>query len=105
MFDLGSLVTAPRGGFGGDRRERLARALDEADAVVIGAGAGLSTAAGLTYAGPRFEAIFGDFIERYRFADMYSGGLPPVWLLRGALGVLEPLHLVQPVREGAGHRL
>lgn len=77
MFDLGSLVTAPRGGFGGDRRERLARALDEADAVVIGAGAGLSTAAGLTYAGPRFEAIFGDFIERYRFADMYSGGFHP----------------------------
>lgn len=73
MFDLGSLVTAPRRGFGGDRRERLARALDEVDAVVIGAGAGLSTAAGLTYAGPRFEAIFGDFIERYRFADMYSG--------------------------------
>lgn len=77
MFDLGSLVTAPRGGFGGDRRERLARALDEADAVVIGAGAGLSTAAGLTYAGPRFEAIFGDFIERYRFHDMYSGGFHP----------------------------
>ena len=77
MFDLGSLVTAPRGGFGGDRRERLARSLDEADAVVIGAGAGLSTAAGLTYAGPRFEAIFGDFIERYRFADMYSGGFHP----------------------------
>ena len=77
MFDLGSLVTASRGGFGGDRRERLARALDEADAVVIGAGAGLSTAAGLTYAGPRFEAIFGDFIERYRFADMYSGGFHP----------------------------
>lgn len=77
MFDLGSLVTAPRGGFGGDRRERLARALDEADAVVIGAGAGLSTAAGLTYAGPRFEAIFGDFIERYCFQDMYSGGFHP----------------------------
>lgn len=77
MFDLGSLVTAPRGGFGGDRRERLERALDEADAVVIGAGAGLSTAAGLTYAGPRFEAIFGDFIERYRFQDMYSGGFHP----------------------------
>ena len=47
------------------------------DAVVVGAGAGLSTAAGLTYSDPRFEAIFGDFIEKYRFQDMYSGGFCP----------------------------
>ena len=43
---------------------RLRDAIREADAVVAGAGAGLSTAAGLTYAGERFERLFGDFIER-----------------------------------------
>ena len=74
MFDLGSLVRAPRGGLADAQREHLGRALDEADAVVVGAGAGLSTAAGLAYTGPRFEAIFGDFIEKYHFTDMYSGG-------------------------------
>ena len=57
--------------------ERLRRALDEADAVVIGAGAGLSTAAGYTYAGKRFDDLFGDFAARYGFADMYSGGFYP----------------------------
>ena len=50
---------------------RLRRALDEADAVVIGAGAGLSTAAGFTYNGERFERYFA---EKYGFHDMYSGG-------------------------------
>ena len=44
---------------------RLRRALDEADAVVIGAGAGLSTAAGFTYNGERFERYFSDFAEKY----------------------------------------
>ena len=53
---------------------RLRRALDEADAVVIGAGAGLSTAAGFTYSGARFERYFSDFAEKYGFHDMYSGG-------------------------------
>ena len=43
----------------------------------MGAGAGLSTAAGLTYAGPRFREHFADFIERYGFHDMYSGGFFP----------------------------
>ena len=53
---------------------RLRDALDQADAVVIGAGAGLSTAAGLTYSGERFERLFGDYIERYGFTDMYTAG-------------------------------
>ena len=73
MFSLGSLVAAPREGLTETQLGSLARALNEADAVVVGAGAGLSTAAGLTYDGPRFEAIFGDFIEKYRFQDMYPG--------------------------------
>ena len=57
--------------------ERLRRALDEADAVVIGAGAGLSAAAGFTYSGERFERYFSDFAEKYGFQDMYTGGFYP----------------------------
>ena len=57
--------------------ERLKQALDCADAVVIGAGAGLSASAGLTYSGERFEKHFGDFIEKYGIRDMYSGGFYP----------------------------
>lgn len=57
--------------------ERLAAAFDAADAVLVGAGAGLSTAAGLTYSGARFREHFSDFIEKYGFRDMYSGGFFP----------------------------
>ena len=57
--------------------ERLAEALENADAVLVGAGAGLSTAAGFTYSGARFEQHFADFRERYGFTDMYSGGFYP----------------------------
>ena len=60
-----------------DKIERLRQELDSADAVVIGAGAGLSTSAGFAYSGKRFEEFFGDFIEKYGFADMYSGGFYP----------------------------
>ncbi len=54
--------------------ERLKTAIAEADAVVIGAGAGLSTAAGFTYSGERFERYFSDFAAKYGIRDMYSGG-------------------------------
>ncbi len=57
--------------------ERLKKALDHADAVIIGAGAGLSTSAGFSYSGERFEANFADFISKYGFSDMYSGGFYP----------------------------
>ena len=57
--------------------KQLRGALDQADAVVIGAGAGLSTAAGLTYSGERFERLFGDFAAKYGIRDMYSGGFYP----------------------------
>lgn len=57
--------------------ERLKNELDTADAVIIGAGAGLSTAAGFTYSGERFERHFPDFIKKYGFKDMYSGGFYP----------------------------
>lgn len=55
----------------------LRRKLEEADAVLIGAGAGLSAAAGFEYEGERFRRYFGDFAARYHFADMYSGGFYP----------------------------
>ena len=57
-----------------DNIQRLKKAIDEADAIVIGAGAGLSTSAGFTYSGERFEKYFFDFGEKYGFNDMYSGG-------------------------------
>ncbi len=57
--------------------ERLHAALDGADAVLIGAGAGLSTAAGFTYSGERFTRYFADFAAVYGFGDMYSGGFYP----------------------------
>lgn len=57
--------------------EQVRQALHEADAVVIGAGSGLSTSAGLTYSGPRFQEHFGDFIQKYKIQDMYSGGFYP----------------------------
>lgn len=57
--------------------QMLADAIAGADAVLIGAGAGLSSAAGFSYAGPRFEQAFPDFIARYRFPDMYGGGFYP----------------------------
>ncbi len=56
---------------------RLRKAIERADAVVVGAGAGLSTASGLTYEGERFERLFSDFIEAYGFSDMYSAGFYP----------------------------
>ncbi|SEQ30459.1 SIR2 family NAD-dependent protein deacylase [Butyrivibrio sp. TB] len=53
---------------------RLKKEIKEADAIVIGAGAGLSTSAGFTYSGERFQKYFFDFEEKYGFHDMYSGG-------------------------------
>lgn len=60
-----------------DKIRLLKNALDEADAVVIGAGAGLSASAGFVYDGERFEKYFSDFIRKYGFKDMYSGGFYP----------------------------
>ena len=60
-----------------DKIEQIRTALAEADDVIIGAGAGLSTSAGFTYGGERFRTYFGDFAERYAFNDMYSGGFYP----------------------------
>ena len=56
---------------------RLKNELKTADAVVIGAGAGLSTSAGFVYTGERFQQYFSDFAEKYNFRDMYTGGFYP----------------------------
>ena len=60
-----------------ENMDRLKREIETADAIVIGAGAGLSTAAGLTYSGKRFEKYFYDFAARFGIRDMYSGGFYP----------------------------
>jgi NAD-dependent SIR2 family protein deacetylase len=57
--------------------QKLKQAMEQADAVVVGAGAGLSTSAGFIYTGERFQKYFQDFAEKYDFKDMYSGGFYP----------------------------
>ena len=60
-----------------DGIHKLREALNSADAVIVGAGAGLSTSAGFTYSGERFHKYFRDFAEKYPIQDMYSGGFYP----------------------------
>lgn len=57
--------------------DQLKQKLEKADAILIGAGAGLSASAGLTYSGERFERYFSDFHRKYGITDMYSGGFYP----------------------------
>ena len=64
----------------GTREEQLAKLkkeIETSDAIVIGAGAGLSTSAGFTYSGERFDKYFFDFAKRFGIRDMYSGGFYP----------------------------
>lgn len=60
-----------------DKINRVKDLLKSADAVVIGAGAGLSTSAGFEYSGEKFKKYFSDFAEKYGITDMYSGGFYP----------------------------
>lgn len=55
----------------------LRQALEQAETVIVGAGAGLSTSAGFTYSGERFHSYFGDYASKYHFKDMYAGGFYP----------------------------
>lgn len=57
--------------------DRLKTEIENADAIVVGAGAGMSAAAGFSYNGERFEKYFSDFHKKYGFSDMYSGGFYP----------------------------
>ena len=60
-----------------EQTEKLKQEIENADAIVIGAGAGLSASAGMSYSGERFEKNFADFHEKYGIQDMYSGGFYP----------------------------
>lgn len=57
--------------------ERLKYEIENADAIIVGAGAGMSISAGLTYSGERFLKFFFDFHKKYGISDMYSGGFYP----------------------------
>lgn len=60
-----------------EKYKQISKYISQADAIVIGAGAGLSEAAGLSYSGDRFKKIFSDFIDVYHFKDMYTAGFYP----------------------------
>ena len=71
----GWCVSKPR--FTMDEIRRLGEVIERADAILMGAGAGLSASAGFDYTGVRFQKYFSDFAEKYGFRDMYSGGFYP----------------------------
>ena len=56
---------------------KLKEKIQNAEAIVLGAGAGLSTAAGLSYSGECFQKYFFDFAKKYPIRDIYSGGFFP----------------------------
>lgn len=60
-----------------DKIKKLKKDIDSTDAILIGAGAGMSTSAGLTYSGERFYRYFSDFHKKYGINDIYSGGFYP----------------------------
>lgn len=60
-----------------DKIEKVKEILSDCDAIVIGAGAGLSAAVGFEYSGQRFDTYFADFKQKYKIEDMYSGGFYP----------------------------
>ena len=72
MFLRKSICTST--GTYSDNIKRLREEIESADAILIGAGAGMSTSAGLTYSGERFYRYFSDFHEKYGMNDIYSGG-------------------------------
>ena len=77
MFDFQDRVVYPAAAPYEEQLAALREKLAQAPAVLVWAGAGLSTAAGLTYAGARFQKYFFDFAEKYGIHDMYAGGFYP----------------------------
>ena len=75
MFSRTKIITST--GSYSDNIQKLKQALAGCNAVVIGAGAGLSTSAGFTYSGERFEKYYFDFKEKFGITDIYSGGFYP----------------------------
>ena len=87
----------------GTREEQLIKLKNElatANAIVIGAGAGLSTSAGLTYSGERFDLYFFDFKRRFGITDIYSGGFYP-FPDEETLGVVGKAYLFQSLCRSA----
>ena len=82
--------------------ELLKEWLRSADAVVVGAGAGLSAAAGFAYGGERFKKYFSDFEQKYGFHDMYSGGFYPFSSLEGFWGYWSRMIYVNRYDQPAG---
>lgn len=75
MFSRKPILTFT--GIYSEQVEKFKQEIETADAIVIGAGAGMSTSAGFSYSGERFKKYFSDFEEKYGFHDMYSGGFYP----------------------------
>ncbi len=94
--------------------DRITDAVRDADAVLVGAGAGLSAAAGFSYAGKRFDDNFADFRAAYGITDMYAGGFYPfpdqetywawwsrmIWLNRYACPVGQPYQALVEMLHG-----
>lgn len=80
-----------------DKVLQIKEKIRQADAVIVGAGAGLSTAAGFVYTGDRFTYCFSDFEKKYGFSDMYSGGFYPYSTLEEHWGILEQVYLYQSI--------
>ena len=76
LRSISGCLSRGKGGYE-ERLRRLAEEIQTADAVLIGAGSGLSTSAGYVYTGERLQKYFYDFVEKYHFPDMYSGGFYP----------------------------
>lgn len=75
MFLRNSIITSTESY--SEQIDKLKKEMETADAIVIGAGAGMSCSAGFIYDGERFEKNFADFHSKYGITDMYSGGFYP----------------------------
>lgn len=75
MFSRNSIITSTESY--SEQIKKLKNEIETADAIVIGAGAGMSASSGLSYSGERFEKYFADFHEKYGITDMYAGGFYP----------------------------
>jgi NAD-dependent SIR2 family protein deacetylase len=74
---ISGILKRKTAGMEAEKIEKLRNEIENADAIVIGAGAGLSTSAGFVYSGERFKKNFSDFEKKYGFHDMYTGGFYP----------------------------
>ena len=81
--------------------EKIKELIKNADAVLIGAGAGLSTAAGFIYGGKYFLDNFADIHEKYGYTDMYSAGFHDFYTSEEKWGYWARFIYLQRYKEGA----